>query len=56
MGAMLCFLRDLFTGDKQQYTTAEILVLLETLSRDPDIFPNGEGVAMWNEPNLDEIS
>ena len=47
--AFLCYLRDLFTAsEKEQFSRAEILVILETCSRDTDWFPSGIGQAMWN--------
>lgn len=46
--AMVCYLRDLFTiTPKESFTREEILVLLETVSSDPEIFPCGIGVKMW---------
>jgi hypothetical protein len=45
---LLCYLRDLFTlSDKTSYSQGEILVLLETISRDAEIFPCGTGKLMW---------
>lgn len=48
-GAMLCFIRDLITtSTRESYSQAELLVLLEVISRDPDVFPAGLGVIMWD--------
>lgn len=45
---MLCYLRDLFTiTDREQYDRAEILIILESISRDSDWFPTGIGVKLW---------
>lgn len=47
-GAMLCYIRDLITtSTRDSYSLPELLVLLETISRDPDIFPAGVGTMMW---------
>jgi hypothetical protein len=48
-GAMLCYIRDLLTNSPREHpwSTGELLVLLETISRDPDIFPAGVGNLMW---------
>ncbi len=49
---LLCYLRDLFTlSNKDLYSRAEILVILETMSRDGEIFPNGVGELMWQAEN-----
>lgn len=46
--AMLTYLRDLI-GDTEEsrITKVQMLVLLETISRDEDFFPDGTGVEMW---------
>ncbi len=45
---ILCYLRDLFTlSDREHYSRADILVILETCSRDGEIFPCGAGQLMW---------
>ena len=45
---LICYLRDLLTETpKESFTRGEILVLLESVSRDPDWFPSGVGIAMW---------
>jgi hypothetical protein len=45
---LLCYIRDLITGGgKDVYRREDILVLLETISRDPSIFPCGLGVMVW---------
>lgn len=47
-GAMLVYIRDLLTtSPRGEYSTGELLVPLETISRDPDIFPAGVGNLMW---------
>jgi hypothetical protein len=56
--AFLCYLRDLFTATPTQaFTQAEILVLLETCSRDGEIFPMGIGTLMWDceEPQSEDL-
>lgn len=55
--SMLCYLRDLVTvGDKEMYDRGTLLVLLETISRDPELFPCGAGQLLWqaNTEDLDE--
>jgi hypothetical protein len=48
MALMICFMRDLYTGTpKDVFTREEILVHLRTLAECEDLFPNGEGVQMW---------
>lgn len=46
---MLCYLRDLFAppGGRDEYTRETILKILETISRDPEIFPDSIGAAYW---------
>ena len=47
--ALLCYLRDLFTATPTEtFNRADILVILETLSRDNEIFPCGIGTTMWD--------
>ena len=47
--ALLCFIRDLFTATEyEQFSRDKILVLLETVSRDPELFPCGIGKTMWD--------
>lgn len=44
----LCYLRDCFTGSpKEVWSQGELLVLLEMISRDGEIFPLGAGQLMW---------
>ena len=46
--AYLCFLRDCLTKSaKDVWTREELLVLLETMSRDGEMFPCGIGSLMW---------
>ncbi len=46
--SLLCLIRDLFTGTpKESFSRGELLVLLETLSHDEQLFPHGIGTAMW---------
>ena len=55
--AFLCYLRDLFTGTpKEAWTRDELLVLFETMSRDPEIFPCGIGQLVWQLDDEDEDS
>lgn len=52
--AMLTYLRDLImASSKRRYQQEELLVLLETISRDEDIFPDGTGVEMWAIEDID---
>lgn len=45
----LCYLRDLITASPIQFwSQVELLVLLETMSRDREVFPLGIGVVMWD--------
>lgn len=47
--AILCFIRDAFTATPQEaWSRGEILVLLEILSHDSDLFPCGIGTMMWD--------
>ena len=44
----LCYLRDCFTGSpKETWSRGEILVLLETMTRDIEMFPCGIAATMW---------
>lgn len=46
--ALLCYLRDLITaGTAETYDRGTLLVLLETISRDAELFPAGVGVLIW---------
>jgi hypothetical protein len=46
----LCYLRDCLTvSGKDVWTREELLVLLETMSRDPEVFPGGIAILMWQE-------
>jgi len=46
---MLCLIRDLITvSSNEVFPKGDLLVLLEVLSRDQDIFPLGLGVQFWN--------
>lgn len=52
---LLCYLRDLFTQSKHEtFDRATILVLLETISRDEEIFPCGIGTLMWGMEDDDD--
>ncbi len=45
---VLCYIRDLFTNaETEQVSRSEVLVILETISRDPEIFPHGTGQLFW---------
>jgi hypothetical protein len=45
---MVVYLRDLITaGANDTYDRGALLVLLEVISRDPELFPCGVGVALW---------
>ena len=45
----LCYLRDCITvSGHDTWTREALLVLLETMSRDADVFPCGVGQSMWN--------
>ena len=47
--AVLCYVRDLLTNTpRDQFNRDELLVLLERISADQDIFPLGVGVMMWD--------
>ena len=53
--AMLCFIRDLVTAADCEMGRPEFLVMLETISRDHQLFPNGMGHVMWNcEDDVDD--
>lgn len=46
---MLCYLRDLFTATpRETFTRESILVILEAVSRDPELFSENEGVKAWS--------
>lgn len=46
--SFLCYLRDCLTAsDKDVWRREELLVLLETMSRDGELFPCGIGSLMW---------
>ena len=46
--AFLCYLRDCITGSpKGIWSREELLVLLETMSRDREMFPCGIGNVLW---------
>lgn len=45
---MLIYLRDLFTAaNRDQWDRPSILVALEAISRDQEVFPTGVGRVMW---------
>lgn len=45
---MLCYIRDLVTcGDRDSFDRPTLLVILETISRDAEIFPYGVGKTIW---------
>ncbi len=45
---MLCYLRDLITASShEQWDRGTLLVLLETMSRDAEVFPCGVGELIW---------
>ena len=47
-GALLCFVRDLVTASSRDtYPREDLLVMLETISGDPEMFPCGIGQLMW---------
>jgi hypothetical protein len=53
---MLCYLRDLVTiGTRETYDRGTLLVLLETISRDAELFPCGVGAMAW-APDDEEMS
>ena len=46
---LITYLRDLFQASpRENYNKVDILVLLETISRDTDLFPTGIGVEIWS--------
>lgn len=50
---MLSFLCSLITvSPKPVHTREELLVVFEIFSRDPDLFPTGTGVAMWDREEV----
>lgn len=53
--SFLCYLRDCLTASpKEQWSRGELLVLLETCSRDGELFPMGVGSLMWEMETTDE--
>ncbi len=51
---MLCYIRDLFTvAGKDVFAREEILVILEAISRDQEIFPGAIGVLMWDAESVE---
>lgn len=45
---MLCYIRDLFTlGHREVYDRPSLLVILEAISRDKELFPCGLAQVMW---------
>jgi len=55
--AILCYIRDLFTsGEREQFDRGSILVVLETISRDAELFPCGIGTVMWQAEDKDEAA
>ncbi len=54
--SMVCYLRDLFTlTDRHQFSQAEVLIMLEAISRDHELFPLGVGRLMWEMEDEDEL-
>ncbi len=52
---LLCYIRDLVScGNRENYDRGTLLVLLETISNDPEIFPCGIGRLLWAAENEDE--
>ena len=54
---MLRYLRDLITlSEREQYDRVTLLVILEAISRDHEMFPHGIGVLVWQaeDPEGDE--
>ncbi|HET9131164.1 MAG TPA: hypothetical protein VFO86_09465 [Terriglobia bacterium] len=50
MAGMLCLLRDLFTATPiEVFSRDKILVMLKNMAESVEIFPNGEGIRMWEE-------
>jgi len=53
--ALLCFIRDLVTtAPRDTYSREDLLVLLETISRDAEIFPLGTGQLIWQLEDEEE--
>lgn len=53
--SMLCYLRDLVTtSDRDVYDRPTLLVMLEMISRDPELFPSGVGSIMWQAEENDD--
>jgi hypothetical protein len=45
---LLCYIRDLLTNSpRENFPREDLLVLLETISRDGELFPNGAGQLVW---------
>jgi hypothetical protein len=45
---MLCYLRDLITvSPRLDYGQSDLLVILEAVSRDHELFPTGVGQVLW---------
>lgn len=52
---MLTYLRDLVTtGNRDVYPREDLLVLLETMSRDNEMFPCGVGRLIWDQVTEDD--
>ena len=52
---LLTFIRDLVTNSpRDSYPREDLLVLLETISRDGELFPNGAGLLAWQAEGDDE--
>lgn len=50
---MLVYLRDLITiSGKASFTREELLVIFETISRDPEIFAEGQGILLWEAEDV----
>lgn len=53
--AILCYIRDLVTtSGRETYDRPTLLVILEAISRDAQIFPCGVGTVIWNAEDDDE--
>jgi len=39
----------MMASPRHMFPKEDILVLLETVSRDTELFSDGEGIKMWNE-------
>lgn len=52
---LLCYIRDLVTaGSRETYDRPTLLVMLEAISRDAEIFPCGVAQIMWGMENGEE--